>query len=377
MTFFLYLLIGCNESKDDDSAVTVEDSIPAECQDVWEDELFVYLHDSLDTIAIENRPSWVEFYPHQEAFLLYATNSTASAHCYFLWADAGETKEYTVLSEPPYRPEIGPNISLPYGYLWPWTSSDSSHWASIIDAYGTQPTDLQEWTSSFGVQFAPIVSATRSLSDEWYAPFGQTATDIMNLQILVHEGFHVSMQSPSWMQQAEYSFPEWGTMAISQDLEDCYPNSIRTEQEHLVEAMSALFDDANSDVCTQAKDFVANRTTRWEDLQSIQVSLLSGESQSCEVAENHMELLEGLADYTSWFYLHNLGLASDTDTYTYMNAMSNTPYYRTGAIQLYILQHWLGDDFDNVGLEIYNATSVNEGSIYDIFRRETETRCSN
>ena len=101
MTFFLYLLIGCNESKDDDSAVTVEDSIPAECQDVWEDELFVYLHDSLDTIAIENRPSWVEFYPHQEAFLLYATNSTASAHCYFLWADAGETKEYTVLSEPP------------------------------------------------------------------------------------------------------------------------------------------------------------------------------------------------------------------------------------------------------------------------------------
>ena len=59
---------------------------------------------------------------------------------------------------------------------------------------------------------------------------------------------------PSWVQQAEHSYPEWTSMAVTQDLASCYPSSIRTEQMHLVAAMSALFEDENNDVCPQAQE---------------------------------------------------------------------------------------------------------------------------
>ena len=71
-----------------------------------------------------------------------------------------------------------------------------------------------------------------------------------------------------------------------------------------------------------------------------------------------MELLEGSADYTSWFYLHNLGLIPDADIHSYMNAFNDEPYYRIGALQLYILQHWLGEEFNDVGNIRYNAFSI-------------------
>ena len=89
-----------------------------------------------------------------------------------------------------------------------------------------------------------------------------------------------------------------------------------------------------------------------------------------------MELLEGLADYASWFYLHNLGLAPDSEINSYMSAVSNTPYYRTGAMQLYVLQHWLGAQLGDVAAELSNASSIEDANIYEIFRQETVSRCS-
>ena len=50
---------------------------------------------------------------------------------------------------------------------------------------------------------------------------------------------------------------------------------------------------------------IANRSSRWTEVADVEVGLINGETHGCAVAEGHMELLEGLADYASWFYLHN------------------------------------------------------------------------
>ena len=101
MFILLSAALGCNADKAQDSAVT-ERVVPPECAEIMNDELFLYLSDSMDILGLERRTSWGDFYPHQAAYLLYAPG-TNNTHCYFLLGNDGSAIEAAALQEAPFH----------------------------------------------------------------------------------------------------------------------------------------------------------------------------------------------------------------------------------------------------------------------------------
>ena len=103
---------------------------------------------------------------------------------------------------------------------------------------------------------------------------------------------------------------------------------------HLVAAMSALFEDENSDVCPQAQEFVANRSSRWTEV-AVEVGLINGEHTVVRSLKATWSCLRGWLITPAGFIWCQLKSDNRFRDKLYMSAVSNTPY-RTGAMQLYV-----------------------------------------
>lgn len=388
-------LSSCTNTKESvqDTSEEITTTIPAECEDLWQDDLATYLISSLTEIASSERESWTGFHPKEGSYLLYAPSTDGSAYCYQLWANGGDTHAYSALSTPPTRILEGldlgngqPFPGLPFGYLWPWTEADREE-MGILASFGEQPSELQAWVSEQGLDSAIIFAGTSETSEEWFSSNGTTnVSNLTVLQLLLHEGFHVNMQAPSWFNSPRYDFPSWVIATSPNEANQvCYSGNYSEsrweEQNALVNLTELYFTASDSSpvaFCELANDFLAAKNSRREEIgESLEIPLISDSMVTCAEAENMMELNEGAADYVSWFYLYELGIADSTDILDILGASTATPNYQVGSMQLYLLQKITGDDFPAILTEIGTSTSMEEGAIFNILSRELQSLCSN
>jgi len=179
---------------------------------------------------------------------------------------------------------------------------------------------------------------------------------LIQAEMVVHEGFHLHVQFPAWLDQARrvHAWPDWDLQPDRREMrERCYAGSpaIATAFDAELGALLAAFDalygaeaarDAHA-ARAAAQRFIELRTSRYALLDTTTVR--QGDRRiGCALAETHLELEEGTAQWVGHATLLHAGVRSMTTLRGSYGTAQPDAFYRTGPLQLWILDALLGRD---------------------------------
>ncbi len=178
---------------------------------------------------------------------------------------------------------------------------------------------------------------------------------LLHADLAVHESFHLHTQFPAWLDQHRtYAWPAWDVQPDRRQLrERCYAGTtelsaaLESEIGTLLAAFDALYADSASPdpvlALAHARRFVDARAAR-RRLQDT-MSVARGATRiSCALAEDLMELEEGTTQWIGHATTVRAGLTTLARQRGSYAGKQPDAYYRTGPLQLWILEGLLGRD---------------------------------
>jgi hypothetical protein len=176
---------------------------------------------------------------------------------------------------------------------------------------------------------------------------------VMQADFAVHESFHLHVQFPAWLDQHRaYAWPAWDRQPDRTEMRDrCYAGTpeiasmLKAEHAALLAAYD-LLDSASTargrdTVIARARRFVELRTARRRHLDTVRVA--QGERRiSCALAEDIMELEEGVAQWIGHATAVRSGLASRAEKRGSYGLLQPEAFYQFGPLQLWVLDWLIG-----------------------------------
>ncbi|HEU0302860.1 MAG TPA: hypothetical protein VFR37_25585 [Longimicrobium sp.] len=175
----------------------------------------------------------------------------------------------------------------------------------------------------------------------------------MQADFAVHEGFHLHVQFPHWLDQRRtYAWPAWDQQPDRRELrERCYAGSpelaaaLAREIAALVAAFDAVAADSTRRDVTlgvrHARHAVQLRAER-RRLQDTLTVALGGRRISCELAEDLLELEEGTTQWIGHATMVRAGFATMEGLRGRYAGTQPEVFYQTGPLQLWVLEGILG-----------------------------------
>jgi hypothetical protein len=199
--------------------------------------------------------------------------------------------------------------------------------------------EMQRLMTSFNIDLALVLN----IDNHYPAPFDTSWKKILT-GVAFHEGFHLFYQ-PILFKQNKYLWPAWSLGNGMFDLRDrlgtdCYyandatKKFVKAEIDQLKLAL-----DPRTPVVSIGKtieEFLELRSERYNLLKQTKVG-----KYSCEMIENELELVEGMARFVEISALNQLGLVTDDPLIAmYFNYYDNDSelYYQLGMLQMLVLE---------------------------------------
>lgn len=331
------------------------------CREAWSREAARAFVSILEEATASSASVWEGYDLADGTYVLHAGSTTSGAACLGAWR-GGKTLDFAELPD-------APRLSTPlYGYLLP--EGDYEGFGSSL---GSQPPSVRDWLSDLGVHRATILPVE-------VPDFPIRLSPLVKVQLAIHEGFHVEVQSSHWA-GGEARWPVWDRQPDRPGVVSCYAGSpamevaVTPEQDALLEHVQALLDGNVPRACSAGADFLARRAARRNLVAGIAVLRNDGTPGTCEEAEAIMELEEGAADYASWTQLFEAGLATRDRLIERYSARQDDMYYLTGAMQLHAISLMAPDRLLSVIGEIARSGAPGEASLEAIFARTLGTYC--
>lgn len=330
------------------------------CAPVWADSATAELVEELVRVTGTGRPVWGDYDLGDGWFVVYAGESAPGGACLGA-VKGGRVVAYGELADAPRLP------TPLYGFYLP-AGTDGA-----VPTRNEQPASVTSWLESVDVGRATIVPV--AIED-----FPMELSTLAKLQVALHEGFHVQVQSPHWSGSAK-GWPRWDRQPDRAGLQACYggtevvASSVAQEREALARTVEALLDDDGATACRAGADFLAQRAARYDMLRDVRVARHDSTPGTCREAEAIMELEEGTADYASWTVLYELGRTSRDRLMGRYRAVQDDVFYLTGAMQLHALALIEPDGMEEVARRIGASRSPETGSITALFADALDGYC--
>ena len=347
-------LLKCGEAARSPSAdgASREEARPsAECEQAWAQAPARDLVELLANATSTQTPVWSGYGLADGAYVLHAGSSESGNACLGLWR-GGRAQGFAAL---PDEPNLN---TLLYGYHLPPEGNERlAEWA--------QPASIRTWLEKAGVERATLMPTE---VDDF--PFPLTA--LVKVQVALHEGFHVEVQSPGWA-EGKTSAPVWDLQPDLKALQACYSGSpavkkeLEEERTALVSHVEALLDGDSARACSTGAEFLSRRASRRGLVEDIDVPRHDDTPGTCAEAEAIMELEEGAADYASWTALHELALVTREQLLGRYRADQSEIFYLTGAMQLHAASLMHPEPMSRLSQDIVESATPAEGSIEAVF----------
>jgi hypothetical protein len=329
----LVVLGGCQPERADTADVAPAVEVPPECAAVYDD---ADLTQRLAQLSGLTDASWPGFAPVDGT--LVWIGAVGEGTCAVLWSGGG-LQAVALLDEAP---------ALSFGaYGWMLPEDLSAAFGGFLD----QPASLRAWVGEHGADRATIL------------PVASDYTPIVQLQLALHESFHVEIQADGWFATSD-AWLSWADLSVDRDgTVACYAG---WEDE-----LAALRDGLAGD-CAAAEQFLSLRDKRRAALSGLTVDAQDG-AVPCLTAERIWEADEGLADEVSWGTLHDAGVASEAELLEYLGASADFPPYRAALLKT----RWMvgaGTDRIDGFQQLLDADDISF-SLDELFDQEVQRHC--
>lgn len=336
--------------------------VPGECADAWADA--AAFQRGLEEATVSLEPVWGEYRLADGAYVVHAGDTNDGRACLGI-IRGGKTTAYWIS-------DTAPTLSTPlYGYHFPWTGNGGP-FDGLVEST-RQPASIREWLTENEVPSAVIAPF-----DIEGFPF-EIPLD-MRVQVIVHEAFHVHVQSPRWL-GTDGDWPAWDLQPDRKSVRTCYDadstvtSLFEDERRALDSLVVGLLDGNRRVACAGADRFLATRQERYVLLDSVAVPDHEGEPLTCRTAETLMELEEGTADYASWSRLFHDGFFERDALLKRYRAIQAEPFYFTGAMQLHAIYLVDPDAFGEAVHEIVQSLDPETGAITRILEERVAAFC--
>ncbi|MFK8137312.1 MAG: hypothetical protein AB8E15_03035 [Bdellovibrionales bacterium] len=331
-----------------------------ECKDFFSSKSLQYQISSLKRLKTTNFRSWLEYDLNSEIVIF--TDIVKSPTCFVLVNKAQIVRTGTLEKQ-----IVIPNTI--YDFLYLKSSNLPNEFRSEmlkIDKKDAIIVSLHDW------EFIP--NYIRSLVGE----------NALVFNLLAHEAFHLFYQRRARVEpNGKINWPDWLEHPEHEKVEkNCYKhpaisNAYRKELNALVRSAQLLSMLGNKDAALEAAlKFISSREERYKLLvqNNITVPLFSDEiSISCMLAEQSLEIDEGITNYVGSIVSLNLNLISNFQFIEFSRLFELNPYfYGAGQLQLFILKSFLSQiDFDKVKTNLSDSKtpSVN---VFTLFKSRIE-----
>ena len=366
------VIAGCGVRQRDQSTLAPVAASP-ECRAVSEDPTLRTVLQSLDTLRAADARAWDTYRPGGSTYV-FLLRGLEERWCGVVW-NAGNVSTIALAA--------APRLSTPmYGFHMAGTAVTGATVASkAAGSQWTQPAALAVQLERMGVRRAVLVP----LRPEIKLPFELRPLQIFN--IAVHEAVHLHVQAPAWTgEPGEYAWPSWSERQPDRaDLAArCYGAAgagVEAERRQLADAaMAALTGGGRDAVCAGVRAFAESRRTRWAGIDAAAITVTGGapdaKPMTCRQGEAVMELTEGLADFVAWMTARDAGIVSDAQVQQRLLAQQRDVFYLTGAMELIVLRHFLGEPaFARLPRTIGASASWREGELFGAVESALKDRC--
>lgn len=346
------VILSCSADSGDAGSRRSERPVPpASCQAAWRDPSVTEFVDLLEKATPPGSPIWGTYDLGDGHYVVLAGESDTGTSCVGAW-HAGEPLGFADLPEPPTM------LTPLYGYHLTETGNGGP-FDDLVPA-AEQPASVQAWLGELGVPSAVVMPV--NVDD-----FPMEIPTLTKVQLAIHEGFHVTVQSPRWLGTGG-EWPEWDLQPDRAALQACYTASpgveeaIGAEREALYGLVDALLEGDRPTACRAGEEFLARRDERYAELSTVRVARHDGTPGDCGEAEGLMELEEGTADYASWVSLYDLGLASRDRLAARYEAQQNDWFYLSGAMQWHAVQLLAPDRMLDITRQVATSAGPAEGA---------------
>lgn len=335
---------------------------PAECRAAADDPRLRDVIGALDKVRAADPQVWNDYRPAEASYVLLQRGSD-QRWCAAIW-QAGNVRMVALAGDPKFSTPM-------YGFH---SVGGSGQWV--------QPAAIAQQLEGLGVRRAVVVPLTPEIK----LPFELKPLSIFDLA--VHEAVHVNVQSPSWIgQRGDHDWPAWSNVTPARPslASTCYtPSAAALEHERglLVEAaMTALASGDRAQVCASTRAFAEARQKRWTALGETGVSApgenaSAAQTMTCRQAEAVMELNEGVPDFIAWISAYEAGVVDAARVKSRFLAQQRDVFYLTGAMQLVVLRHLLGDEeFRRLTHGIATSASWRDGELFAAVEAALATHC--
>jgi hypothetical protein len=320
------------------------------CDSTMQQPAVRQLMGALDRVAAVG-PVWDDYDPGNHPVVLLAQDrDTTHAVCAAVWRRGRE----------PIVLPVGQRIRLMTALYGLWDGDPPGPHpvvgnGDIAATMTTIPPELERAIRSTGnsravvllapVRFDELGALGRALAAMHADPV------VLGTQLVVHEGYHLHSQIPVWLDQSHrYAWPRWDVQPDRKQLVGrCYGGSpaveaaVRDETTALLAAWDLLSSERSpsrdSLAREKARSFIALRRARYALVDSMRVGSPTG-PESCERAENTMELEEGAPQWIAYETAVRAGVMSLDGA----GRSSNENFYTTGVFQLWIMERLLGNE---------------------------------
>lgn len=337
----------------------------APCTDARSDPQVIALVAALDRVAAVP-PVWDDFKVanHPVLFLLDSTyrGAVTTPVCALVWRSGAALQVLELATRP--------GLSTPlYGFisLDPTGSRAQPNSEAVVAASRRIGVEDAGRLRAAGVSRA--VALPVPLDFAQLGAFGEALRKsgadpiLIQVDLAVHEGFHLQVQFPAWMDQPRtHAWPAWDLQPDRREFrEKCYAGTsavaaaFATEVGALLDAFDALYGDPSArDTVTarrHAQRFVTARIERHALLDTTTIKQGDGRI-GCGLAEDIIELEEGTAQWIAHATLAGAGLRTLATWRGSYAAAQPDAFYRTGPLQLWVLRALVGTE------EVWRLTSA-------------------
>lgn len=327
------------------------------CDSLWKKPDVLEFTQLLERVTSIAKPVWTNYRLTDATFVIDAGRAPNGEYCLGLWRN-GKAVSYAQLNETLQL--LTPLYSYYLKYKELDTLPNEAYFKTDQNAPG-----FRKWMQSMNVS-----SAVYMPMDFSRLPFKMPV--LTKVQLAMHEAFHIEVMLKYWY-TGKGQWPKWDKQPDRKEVQICYTHEdsdrllIKKELSVLADMIEALLEKNKMKACSLGHEFLEAREKRYDKLKTVTTKLADNSDGECRTAEALFELEEGLADYGSWTFLYNMGIANKADLLKRYRAFQKDHFYLSGCMLMHAITLMSTETSEEIIDKIVNATTVHDGALLTLF----------
>lgn len=354
-------IISCNKDKKVKPVIEKTALTDCGCDSLWSKKVTKDFVSILETTTKSDYAIWEGYDIRDGVYILNAGKPNDSANCLGIWRQ-GKNVSYKCSKDVPNM--LTPIYSYYLDYKEPYNDEEK-----LFKTSKNAP-DFSNWMKNYGIEAAVYMPTD-------FPKFPFKIPTKSKAQLAIHETFHVQVMLRKWYTNKGF-WPEWDKQPDRKSIQSCYARNdsitklFEAEQKELVALIEFLLDNDKTKAIQSANKFIAIRENRYSILIDKNIKLNDSKFGDCRIGESFMEVEEGIADYASWVTMYNIGTASKEDLLRRYRAKQKDMFYLSGCMLLHASALMNNGNDKEIILKMVNASSVEEGNLYKLFKGQLE-----